>query len=221
MRPYVRIALAVLLTATDALARATTSTTLSLESSAPAVAIEPDKWSFAASASTYILQDEGAYVQPTLIADRDWLHLEARYNYEALTTASFWIGYNLSFGKDLVLDLTPMVGGVIGDVSGAAPGYRLGLTWQRFEFTSEAEYLFDAAGSSGNFFYCWNEITYSPEDWCWFGVAAQRTRAYESDLDLQPGLLAGFAWKQLNFTAYLFSPGSDDMAVVLSVGVDF
>jgi hypothetical protein len=41
---------------------------------------------------------------------RGWLHLEARYNYEALETGSVWAGYDFNAGKKLVLDLTPMVG---------------------------------------------------------------------------------------------------------------
>ena len=178
-------------------------------------------WSFSASASTYIQNDSGAYVQPTLIADRDWLHLEARFNYEGLNTASLWAGYNLSFGEKLVLDLTPMIGGVFGDTSGVAPGYRLALTYGRFELSSEGEYLLDCGGSSGNFFYCWTEARYAPVEWFWFGLAAQRTRAYESDLDVQPGVLVGAAWKSLNCTVYLFNIGLDDPTLVVSVGIDF
>jgi hypothetical protein len=39
-------------------------------------------WSFYASASTYILPDDPDYVQPAITADRGWLHLEGRFNYE-------------------------------------------------------------------------------------------------------------------------------------------
>ena len=53
-------------------------------------------WSFSASAYTYVVPDDSNYVQPTFTADRGWLHLEARYNYEALDTGSAWIGYNFS-----------------------------------------------------------------------------------------------------------------------------
>ncbi|HWT79462.1 MAG TPA: hypothetical protein VN648_11745, partial [Candidatus Methylomirabilis sp.] len=45
-------------------------------------------WSFSASAYTYFVPDSRDYVQPTVTADRRWLHLEARYNYENLETAS-------------------------------------------------------------------------------------------------------------------------------------
>ena len=41
-------------------------------------------WSFSASAYTYFVPDSRNYVQPTVTADRRWLHLEARYNYEGM-----------------------------------------------------------------------------------------------------------------------------------------
>jgi len=64
----------------------------------PAPAPTPAAWAFSASTYAYILPQGGDYVNPNLTADRDWLHLEARYNYEALDTGSLWLGYNLSWG---------------------------------------------------------------------------------------------------------------------------
>jgi hypothetical protein len=58
-------------------------------------------WSFSASAYTYFVPDDRDFVQPTFTADRGWLHLEARYNYEALDTGSAWVGYNFSGGDKL------------------------------------------------------------------------------------------------------------------------
>ena len=77
----------------------------------PAVAEQPTPpaWSFSASAYAYSPADSQNYVQPTIRADRGRLHLEARYDYEALDTGSAWIGYNFSVGDKLKLDFTPMV----------------------------------------------------------------------------------------------------------------
>ena len=66
-------------------------------------------WSFAASVYTYHVPDDTDYAQPTLTADHGWLHLEARYNYEALDTGSAWIGYNFSGGETLAWEFTPML----------------------------------------------------------------------------------------------------------------
>ena len=97
---------------------------------ARAVAEEADEkaWSFSASATTYIVPDDQDYVQPTFTADRGWLHLEARYNYENLETGSVWIGYNFSGGEKLEWEFTPMLGGVFGDTTGIAPGYKVSVS---------------------------------------------------------------------------------------------
>ena len=59
------------------------------------------------------------------------LHLEARYNYENLRTGSVWFGYNISAGKELVLNVTPMIGSVFGQSSGIAPGCEASLSYKR------------------------------------------------------------------------------------------
>lgn len=179
------------------------------------------RWSFSASAYVYFAPHDDDYVQPTITADRDWLHLEARYNYEALETGSAWIGYNFSLGDKLTLDITPMLGGVFGDLNGIAPGYEFTLSYWRLELYSEGEYVFDLDDSSGNFFYTWSELTYSPTDWLRVGLVIQRTKAYETDLDIQRGLLLGFSYKQFDFATYVLNLGEDDPTLVFSVGVNF
>ena len=84
-------------------------------------------------------------MQPTITADRRWLHLEARYNYEDLDTASVWVGYNFSVGEKLSLDITPMLGGVFGNTTGIAPGLRGSLKWWRLELYGEARVRFQHA----------------------------------------------------------------------------
>ena len=133
---------------------------------APAAVEEPaaGKWSFSAAAYTYIVPDSREYVQPTVTADRGWLHLEARYNYEGLDTGSAWVGYNFSGGEKLAWEFTPMVGGVFGDTTGIAPGYKGTLSWWKLELYSEGEYVFDTDDSSENYFYNWSELTLAPVD---------------------------------------------------------
>src|SRR4029434_2830519 len=143
------------------------------------------------SAYTFIIPDDREYIQPTLRADHDWLHLEARYNYVDLDTASVWIGFNWSFGDNVKFDLTPMIGGVFGDTSGVAPGYELTLTWKKLQLYSEAEYVFDCDGASDNFFYTWSELTGAFADWFRAGGVIQRTKVYDTDFDIQRGFMAG------------------------------
>jgi hypothetical protein len=174
------------------------------------------------SANTYIVPDDREYVQPTFTADRDWLHLEARYNYENLDTASVWVGYNASIGEheQLTLDFTALIGGVAGRTQGVAPGYEFTLAWRGLELYSEAEYVFDTDDSSESFFYTWSELTYSPVDWLRAGVVIQRTKTYDTDFDIQRGFVVGVTFKQMDLAVYVLNP-DDDPIIVLGVGFDF
>lgn len=188
----------------------------------PAVAKEAAEkaWAFEASLYTYVVPDSREYVQPTFTADRDWLHLEARYNYENLDTGSAWIGYNFSFGERLTLDITPMLGGMFGKTTGIAPGYKATVAWWKLELYTESEYLFDTGDSSDSFFYTWSELSLYPVDWFRFGAVVQRTKLYRTDFDIQRGFLAGLSFKRVNLTTYVFNP-EDKPTYVFGVGISF
>jgi hypothetical protein len=182
---------------------------------------QSDAWSFAVAGYGYNVPDDQSYFSSTFRADRKWAHLEARYNYEDRKTGSLWIGYNLSFGDKLVLDATPMVGGIFGNTTGVAPGYLFTLSYKRISLYSEGEFVFDTRKSGGNFFYNWNELTYAPTDWFRAGLASQRTRAYQTPLDVQRGLFAGVSYKKVDFTTYVFNFGWTHPTVVLASGFKF
>jgi len=183
--------------------------------------VDERAWSFSVAASTYIMSDDGHYVQPTVSADRDWLHLEARYNYEGLDTASIWAGYTASGGTAVAWEITPMLGGVFGDTTGVAPGLKGSLGWWLLELYGESEYVFDTADRSDSFLYIWSEATLSPVDALRFGLVTQRTRAYQSDRDIQRGVMAGVTFKQLSLTGYVFNPDQDKPHFVFAVGLTF
>jgi hypothetical protein len=180
-----------------------------------------NQWGFTASLYGYIVPESRDYVNPNFTADRGWAHLEARYNYEALDTASLWVGYNFSTGENLVFEITPMLGGVFGDLTGIAPGFNMVLSYKDFALSSQSEYLIDTGNSENNFAYTWSELTYSPRAWLRAGLVTQRTRAYKSDLDIQRGFLVGVSYRSVEFTTYVFNLGWTDPTVVLSVGYSF
>jgi hypothetical protein len=180
-----------------------------------------DQWSLSFNISGYIVPHDRSYASPTFSADRGWLHLGARYNYEDKETGSLWLGYNFSAGEKLVFEATPMIGGVFGTTIGLAPGYLASLSWKRIELSTEGEYVFDTKDHAGSFFYSWMELAYSPRDWCRAGLVAQRTKAYHTDLDVQRGLFVGFSHRRVDFTTYVFNAGWTDPTVVLSLGFNF
>ena len=179
------------------------------------------KWEFSLSTFTYLAQHSRDYVNPNFTADYNWLHLEARYNYEALKTGSVWFGYNFSTGEKLKLEVTPMLGGVFGDITGIAPGYTITIHYRSIELSTQAEYFFDAGTSAGDFFYSWSELSASPADWFRVGIVVERTQASGSNSDVRRGPLVGFKYKDVDLTTYWLSPGSSEATFVFAVTVNF
>lgn len=167
-----------------------------------------------------VMPGDQVYLQPTLAMDLNWLHLEARYNYEALDTGSAWVGYNFNFGEKLAITLTPMVGAVFGETSGFAPGYEISAKWWKLEFYKEGEFLIDSVANSGNFYYSWAEFRLVLAEWARVGMVVQRTRLYQTEFDTQRGMMASISIQKLNLNAYLFNPDKNPFWV-FSIRIPF
>ena len=178
-------------------------------------------WSFSFTADGYLVPDDSSYGSIAFSADHKLLHLETRYNYEDLQTGSAWVGCNFEAGEKLKLEATPMVGSIFGNTTGVAPGYEVSLTYKRLDVSTEGEFVFDTRDSSGNFFYSWAELGFSPKDWLRIGLAAQHTKVYHTGLDTQRGFFAGVSHRKVDFATYVFNLGWTDPTVVLQVGVSF
>jgi len=178
-------------------------------------------WEFNASANFYFFPDDFISL-PVLQADKNKLHLEARYNYEDLETFSGWIGYNFSGGDDVFsYTFTPMLGGVVGSTDGIAPGLEFTITYKNFELYSEMENVFDLSDKENNFYYNWTDLTYSPTDWLWFGISGQRTRLYQTEVEIQRGLIVGAGLKQWELTSYLYNFDVDNPFFLVSLSIGF
>jgi hypothetical protein len=169
----------------------------------------------------YLGGGDPAYGSATLSADHNWLHLEARYNYENLRTGSLWTGYNFVAGHKFVIQVTPMFGVVIGQTRGIAPGYELSLTYKRLELYSEGEYVCNTKDKNNSFFYSWNELRYSPVNWLHLGLVDQGSRANRTDFDARRGVLLSFSGQHINYTTYTFMTGSGGPSVVLALNYTF
>ena len=129
-------------------------------------------WSFSASVNTYPCRRKARLRSAHHHSDRDWLHLEARYNYEALETDPCgWAKF--AGGDRLAWSFTPMLGGVFGDINGIVPGYRGLLSWWKLQLHSEGE--FAQHGRFPDSLYNWSELILA--DW----LHLEHTRAYETD----------------------------------------
>ncbi len=221
MRSPALLLAALLLWLRSASAQTVTNAQALVGSSPSAIEDELKKWAFSASIMGYIVPESRDYVQPTITADRGWLHVETRYNYENLETASAWLGYNFSGGSKVAWEVTPMLGAVFGDATGIAPGLKGSLSWWKLELYSEDEYVFDSSHSSGSFFYNWSELTFAPVEWFRVGIVTQRTRAYQTDRDIQRGFLVGLSYRKLSFTTYVFNPDESKPTIILGAGLRF
>lgn len=182
--------------------------------------LESPAWEFNPDVSFYFIQDD-FFVLPVFRADKNRLHLEARYNYEDRETFSGWVGYNISGGKKLEYTFTPMVGGVVGLTDGLAPGLEFTLAYGRFELYNEMEYVFDFEADDNSYFYSWSDLTFSPTDWLWFGISGQRTRVYQTDVDYQRGLLIGGGVKAWELNTYFFNIDTDNPFIMINLSVGF
>ncbi|MBV9442467.1 MAG: hypothetical protein JO217_07205 [Acidobacteriaceae bacterium] len=191
------------------------------QQSANTSGVPSKEWDFLLSTFGYLVPNDLSYAQPTVNADHNWLHLEGRYNYENQKTGSLWAGYNFSAGHDLEFQVTPKFGVVFGNMTGVAPGYEASLAYKKIELLSEGEYVFDTRNSNNNFFYSWDELIFSPVRWCHFGLVSQHTKAYQTRLDVQRGVSLGFAYRNLDYTTYIFDSGSSNPTVVLALTYRF
>lgn len=191
------------------------------ESGPTAGAAGAERWSFDATAIYFDLPDDEDYVQPQFVARRDRLHLEARWNYEDIHTASIFGGWAFGGGSEFEWEAIPILGAVFGNTDGVAPGCIVSLSWKELSAYSEIEYVAVFGDRESNFFYAWSEITWDPTDAFGAGMVVQRTRVYETDRDTQRGVMARFTHRAFTGAAYWFNPGSSDDFVAFSVGMGF
>lgn len=186
----------------------------------PATAAEPT-WTFSVTAYPTDVRGGDNFTSGVAIAERGPLHIEARYNYEAVGARSAFVGWNFSGGETFTWKLTPMLGGAWGDIQAVIPAVEAAVAWRALDFYVEAEYVHDKSEHSDSYIYAWSELGLRPVEWLRFGIAGQRTRLYGGDRDFQRGPFAQVTVKSLTLGVYCFNPGSDDQIVVGSVSVAF
>lgn len=186
---------------------------------------ELSKWTVSASAYTVNPPEDDAYTSATLRLDRDALHVEGRWNYEAKHTGSAWLGWNFDLSPDekhdLDLHVTPMAGAVFGDVDGVAPGLLFDGRWKWLGLYNESEYVFGTHDSNDDFFYSWTELTLAPVEWLKFGLVAQRTKAYDTNSTIDRGPMLSVTFKRVSATIYWFDPDRDHSYVMFAIGFGF
>jgi hypothetical protein len=179
------------------------------------------KWAFSTAGYYYFLPEEGNTFTLVGYADYKKLHFEARYNYEDVNTASAFAGWRFETGKKFQFGATPMLGFAFGNTNGFVPAIELDATYKIFDFYSESEYLVDFAGKENNFFYIWSELAVTPISPLRTGISIQRTKLYQTGLDVQRGIFAEYSFWKLTAGIYYFNPFSSDNFVIASLSMNF
>lgn len=187
--------------------------------SAASTAPEGPQWSLEATAYLYMLVGDAPYLGPVVTADRGHLHLEARYNYEDPEAVSGWVGYNWETAGRIALTITPMAGIVAGADSGIAAGLKFDLSWRWLDVYTEAEWVYDLGDRAESFFYAWTELTLAPADWIQFGSVNQRTRMWDHDGFITPGILLRLLSDRAGVALHVFQPGSDNPTWVFGMNL--
>jgi hypothetical protein len=180
-----------------------------------------NSWSFSATLWGYIVPTDRNFLSFIGYADRGSLHLEARYNYEDIHTASVFAGWRFELGKKLRLAFTPLAGFVFGNVNGFVPGLEFEAAWKILEYYSETEYVFDFSNSENNYLYTWGELGINPFSTFKAGISYQRTILYQTGLELQKGIFASYSFWKLNAGVYYYNPFSAEQFWIVNLGIEF
>jgi hypothetical protein len=189
---------------------------------APSSTTDALGWAFSATGMYYSFRDQDDFLLAVATAEQGPLHLEARYNYEAIDSGSLFAGWKFSGGEKLTYGLTPILGAVFGQKEGIAPGFEASVAYGVADLYVEAEYVYDLHVREDSFTYAWSELGFTPWEWLRFGLVGQRTMAYQSDRDIQRGGFAQLMYKKMTLGMYVFNPDdSNSRFAVFSLAAKF
>ena len=144
-------------------------------------------------------------------------YAEARYNYEEIQTASIHFGKKFSLEHLSALEITPLAGICFGALNGASLGSTIELSVNRFTFYSEPQYVYSFKDTTGSYFYSWSEVVYELSSSFYSGLALQQTKMITQAHFFEPGVVAGFTFKNFDVPLYCFSLFNDKRNFVLGV----
>ena len=83
--------------------------------------------------------------------------------------------------------------------------------------------MWDQSDREASYTYAWTQLGYRPKSaqWSNFGIAAQRTRIYGGEREIQRGPFLELTHGKFTFGGYWFNPGSSQQVVIASVAVSF
>ena len=163
---------------------------------------------------------EGSFQPLAHISTSNNWYGEIRYNYEDARTFSLYAGKTFSGGKVVEYSITPMAGYSTGAFTGLSLAVNTEAEWKAFYFSSQSQYSISTKTKEDNFLFSWSELGYSITDNFFTGFTAQYTRTI-CQTYLEPGIVMGVRFKNVEIPFYVFKPFRRERYFVLGLSYEF
>jgi len=169
----------------------------------------------------YMRSGENATIVPMAhyTSSRNW-YGEARYNYDELETFSLYAGRTFMNSGLLSWSATPVIGGLIGKMTGGSVGLNMDMDFDKLFLSSQSQYSFSMDERKDRFFFSWSELGYQATPWLFGGMAMQQTNLYKALGTLETGYMLGFSLRNWTIPFYIFSP-ADKNQVHIVMGLNW
>jgi len=146
---------------------------------------------------------------------------EVRYNYEDINTVSVYAGKKFSVEEnEWSYSATPMVGGLMGAMQGAAAGANIDVSYGKLYFSSQSQYAFSMRDRMNKYFFSWSEVGFEALPWLYGGLALQQTNPYREKGVMDGGCTIGLTIKNWTIPLYVFNPFENESKFFI-VGVNW
>lgn len=132
-------------------------------------------------------------------------YLEARYNYENLNTASLYFGRSFAFDKKALVEITPMLGGVVGATNGISPAFNFFLGYKSFSTTTQCQYTIDLKDIKNSFFWDWTNFYFTFSEHFGLGGAIQMLIPQSGKGIYNAGPMVRLSYKSLAAELYVYN----------------
>lgn len=149
-------------------------------------------------------------------SSKNW-YGEARYNFDQMNTFSLYAGKRFSGGNSVSWQATPLIGGLMGQMTGGSLGMHFGMDYRNIFFSSQSQYSFSLENRTDKYFFNWSEIGLEATRWLYAGLAVQQTNVYQTQGKLEPGCMIGFSIKNWTIPVYAFNTTDDERYFVLGL----
>lgn len=149
-------------------------------------------------------------------SSKNW-YGEARYNFDELNTFSLYAGKKFTGGSNLSWEATPLIGGLMGQMTGGSLGMNFGMGYKRLFFLSQSQYSFSLQHIDDKFFYNWSEMGVEATNWFYAGLALQQTNIYRTEGRMEPGCMIGFSVRNWTIPLYAFNTSEQERYFVLGL----